>query len=302
MILKIAAALVSLNLLMVTGDFRPAKVPKNELSNSAIKSTEGKTLGLGFYSKAQFQKSIGLADKLPKNFPNQPVKAGIFPHDLTHAEYVAHLLKNLKNQEPKNILLIGPNHLERGIGKISTTSADWTTPFGIVSANKEVIDELLKHSAVIEDDELFKGEHSINGIIPYLAYYLPTTKIIPLSLKAEVNLKEINSLLDSLKTILPAGTVVIASVDFSHYLTSLEAQNHDLITAEALKKKDYYKIMSFGTRFNDYLDSPPSVALLLAWLVKNNVNRSQILFNTNSGLLANKFDLPVTSYFEMIYY
>lgn len=278
-----------------------ASFSKNNLSKKTLSSEQ--ILDVKYYSPNQFQKTTKLANELPDNFPeNQTIKAGIFPHDLTHAEYIAHFLKNLKKQNPKNILLIGPNHFERGVSNILTTKVSWSTPFGKVLANEEIVFKLLQSTAAHEDALTIQQEHSINGILPYLAYYLPETHLIPLIFKSELNLRDIHYLVTTLDTILPADTVILASVDFSHYLISEEAKTKDAITTSILKTLDYQKIMSFGSRFNDYTDSPPSIALLLSWLSKNNIRNIKILFQTNSGILANNFTQPVTSYFEVVYY
>jgi AmmeMemoRadiSam system protein B len=152
------------------------------------------------------------------------------------------------------------------------------------------------------DSDVIEADHSINGILPYLEYYLPQTTVVPLIMKSEVTLRDIEYLFSELKNSVPPDTVFLAAVDFSHYLTSQEATDNDRLTAQYLQNLDYQKIMSWGTRFNDYLDSPPSIALLLYWVRNQGIKNSKIVFNTNSGILANSLSLPVTSYFEVIYY
>lgn len=260
-------------------------------------------LGLEYYTPNQFQATIFRANQLADNFPRPvAVRAGIVPHDLTHAEYAVHLLKNLQQQKPKVIVLIGPNHFERGTSNLLTATADWTTPYGTVTANKQTITNLTAHSAVTVDNATLQHEHSINGLLPYLAYYLPGTQIIPLIVKAEVTQRDLDYLLDTLDAVLPPGTIFLASVDFSHYLTSEQAQTNDQVTVQALQTLDAQKIMSFGQRFNDYVDSPPSIALLLTWAKRQHLQGVTILNNTNSGLLAHVPSASVTSYFEVVYY
>jgi len=254
------------------------------------------------YYPNQFNKTINLSGQLSKTFTNNEISAGIIPHDITHGEYIAHFFNNLKKQNPKKIILIGPNHFELGSSRIITTAKNWSTPYGIVKADQNNIQKLLENPAIIENNQVVENEHSISGIVPYIAYYLPQVEITPLILKAELSLNDIGILNDIINTKLDDDIMIVASVDFSHYLTSGQAVNRDLVTQKALAEFDYRKIMSFGPSFNDYLDSPPTIALLLKWLESNNIKNNKILYNTNSGILSNNFSDPVTSYFEMIYY
>ena len=259
--------------------------------------------GLHYYWPDQFQKTLLIADHLPDKIPeNIDIKAAIIPHDLTHGEYIAHLLQHLKRQSPSAVILVGPNHYERGAANILTSDDSWSTPFGIVEPNKVSVQKITSATNVKIDSDVIETDHSVNGILPYLEYYLPQTTIIPLVMKSEVTLRDIEYFFTELKNSAPADVIVLAAVDFSHYLTGQQAESNDRLTAQYLQNLDYQKIMSLGTHFNDYLDSPPSIALLLYWAKNQGVKNSQIIFNTNSGILANDLSLPVTSYFEVIYY
>jgi AmmeMemoRadiSam system protein B len=259
--------------------------------------------GLHYYEPNQFQKNLLVAQRLPDEIPeNIVIRAAIFPHDLAHGEYIAHLLRHLQNQSPSTVILIGPNHYERGTTNILTSGDSWSTPFGTVESNQTVIQKITSNTNIKIDSDVIETDHSINGLLPYLEYYLPQTTIVPLVLKSEVTLRDVEYLFTELKKSSPADAVILAAVDFSHYLTSQQAEINDDQTAQHLQNLDYQKVMSWGTRFNDYLDSPPSIALLLYWVKNQGVKNTQIVFNTNSGILANDLSLPVTSYFEVIYY
>ncbi len=274
-----------------------ASQPKENSSPSII------IRGLHYYWPDQFQKTLLIADRLPDEIPeNTVIKAAIFPHDLTHGEYVAHLLRHLKKQSPSTVILVGPNHYERGATNILTSDDSWSTPFGLIEPNRAAIQKITPNTNVKIDSDIIEADHSINGILPYLEYYLPQITVVPLIMKSEVTLRDIEHLFSRLKNSVPPDTVFLAAVDFSHYLTSREATNNDRLTAQYLQNLDYQKIMSWGTSFNDYLDSPPSIALLLYWVKNLGIKNSKIIFNTNSGILARNLSWPVTSYFEVIYY
>lgn len=274
---------------------------KNTDNTQPIYRTES-TLTSNYYYPHQFNQALALAETLEKSFSGTDIQGGIIPHDITHGEYIAHFFQNLQDQNPEYILLIGPNHYEHGSTPLITSSANWTTQSGTLETASDIVNELLTYGSFSESNDIIENEHTISGIVPYFSYFLPETKLIPLIFKAEVTLYEIDLLIELLENVLPENTVIVAAVDFSHYLTSGEATENDKVTAEALQSLDYQTLLSFGPRFNDYLDSPPSIAFLLRWLEKHNITESTILYNTNSGLLANNPNQPTTSYFEVIYY
>lgn len=273
---------------------------KKETGERIIPSSE--YLKSSYFTEKQFNQTIRLAEQLAIDFPAERIKAGIVPHDLRHAEYIAHFLKNLKNQSPETILLIGPNHREFGHSSLITASNYWQTYFGVLQTNQELINILKEKGLVSDEPWVVEQDHTIAGIVPYIAYYLPKTKIVPLIFKSEFGVTDIENLVSSLENILPKSIVIIAAVDFSHYLTSRQAEESDKVTAKALADFDYQKILSFGERFNDYVDSPPSIAFLMLWMQKQGVKNIEILANTNSGKLEHRETEPVTSYFEAIYY
>ncbi len=236
------------------------------------------------------------------SWPTEKIYGSIVPHDIQHLEYAFDVIQHLARQNVSTIVIIGPNHYERGAVNILTADIAWSTPKGLIKQNSSIIRSLLDKYGVQSDPTVIQGDHSVTGIMPVIAQFMPNARIIPLILKAETSTAQISSLALGLGEILPQNSAVIASVDFSHYLSAEEAAAHDKITAKLLTGLDSSGIMSFGTAFNDYVDSPASISLLFELMKNFGSVKSVILANTNSGLLANNMSVPVTSYFEMVYY
>lgn len=260
-------------------------------------------LPVKFYATELFVSSLNKSERLAADYPStKKIIAGIVPHDLAHSEYIAYFFRKLKKQSPKTIILIGPNHWEGGSSNFITTAYSWSTAFGTLSADSITIKRLVSNNLASQDSGVMINEHSISGLIPYISFYLPNAKILPLILKSEASHEEIATMANWLNNNLPKSTIMIASVDFSHYLTSKQAQLNDLVTETALKNLDTEKIMSFGKKFNDYLDSPPAIDLLLTWARRQGSTGNKILFHNNSGNLSGNANVPVTSYFVATYY
>jgi len=80
---------------------------------------------------------------------------------------------------------------------------------------------------------------------------------VPLTLKVDMSVEDIQSLAVLLKTILPKDAVIVGSVDFSHYQTSPVATFHDERTTSIIRSFDYDRVGSIE------VDSPPSVRLVM---------------------------------------
>jgi hypothetical protein len=252
------------------------------------------------YSQKTFSAGLTLSESLDAAFPSQEIIGGIIPHDLNHSEYIAHFFRELSKTNPSTILLVGPNHYERGASHVITSRMDWQSPEGIVHVPDPYVTSILSGYPATENAEVLQGEHSIGGIMPYIAYFMPDVEVVPVILKVETTEQELLQLEETLTSILPEDSIVVSAVDFSHYLTAREAEIRDQVTRRALETFDIETIQSFGSAFNDYLDSPPSIAFLLSWSKRKNAREIQILYNTNSGILGNDMYSPVTSYFEAV--
>jgi len=269
----------------------------NEIKLDSNKK-EGTILGS---QSIKFDKTSAVpANKSNKKFPNTKIMGGVIPHDARMKKYIFHFFQGIENQDFKRIILLTPNHKEKGFGKIFTSDYFWPTEYGLLKSDKEFINELNK-IGIKNNYEVVSGEHAVSDLVPFIKMSFPEKKIIPLIFKYSTTEKELRKLKTKILSLWNEETIVIAAVDFSHYLSVSEANKHDEITKKALLNYDYQTILSFGKNFNQYLDSPPAMALFLM-LMKEKSNKVSILKQTNSGYLSNSLKEPSTSYFEIVYY
>jgi AmmeMemoRadiSam system protein B len=266
-------------------------------------TAEQDSLPVIYYDPINWQNGQRLASQAATvPWPTVKISGAIIPHDILHQEYAVDVIQHLATQNVSTLVIIGPNHYERGAVNIHTADIAWTTPKGTVNQDQVIIKKLLDDYGIQSDPTVIQGDHSVTGIMPVIAQYLPNVCVVPLLLKAETSNEQIASLAKGLYEMLPGNSAVIASVDFSHYLTGDQAAANDKKTATILTELNSTAIMSIGPSFNNYVDSPPSIALFLELMKNNQANRSTILANTNSGYLVNSNATSVTSYFEMVYY
>lgn len=266
---------------------------KTEQKNSFLP-----THPLVFFDKDTFYAGIEHSKKESKTFANQ-ISGGIIPHHLFPGFIITDFFSRLSNQSPTTIILIGPNHYERGDYNVLSSLYGWETPFGIVEPNKQIIQELATNKLIKIDETNFPKDHAVAGIMPFVKHHLPNTKVVPLLLSGFMTKEDITVLSHRLKNYVGKDTVIAAAVDFSHYLTNPQAQEKDKTTFELMKSFNYDQLLSLN---NDYLDSPPSIATLLMTMQDLNTTDMELLYHTNSGEMQKNDSIETTSYFSIAYY
>lgn len=241
----------------------------------------------GNFYTGDFSESISLSS----------IKGGVIPHHLVADKLIARVFNQLKNQKPETIILIGPNHKNSG-APIITSSLGWQTPFGVVDVDQKLLKDISASGGVQQNDKIISKEHSMGNIMPFVKYYLPETKVVPLILQNDITLKEANAFGEKLAGLINDDTIILASIDFSHYLTSAEAEKKDQETILALQSWNLGRIFIMN---DDYLDSPASIGILFKTMEKAGMNDFTILNHTNSGVLLGNKNIATTSYITLLF-
>lgn len=261
-------------------------------------STARQDIQVKFLSPEKF------ADSLHKFPPykqqHTQVKGIVVPHHLLASVYIAQGLQSASSHAVTRVVLIGPNHNEKGQAKFQSIDARFLYPGGSYLTQSKVVAKLTSTGLVRLEPETFPAEHSIAGLIPFLAMYFPKAEVVPIVVKQNVDKTEVEAVAKELARLDNSRTVFVASVDFSHYLRSQQAEQNDQLTAEFLQTMDIAGILSLkGT--SDYMDSPGSIALLFATLKKLNATHAEMLQHGNSEDIIGEPGGQVTSYFTVTY-
>jgi hypothetical protein len=241
---------------------------------------------------------VTLKDKELESY--RGVKGIISTHHTLASELIHDLFISIKDNQYDSIVIIGPDHNSREGLKIITSDAGWSTPFGTLELNETYHKRLLAHPYMAVNNAIMKNEHSSGAIIPYVKYYFPDASINTVAIPATLNLKESEDLGVFLSEMIDVeNTLLIASLDFSHYLTVLDAYKMDEITLKAIQEKNYRKIMGFT---NDNVDSPQTLIAFLAYMDEIGCSHKILLDHKNSYDLVPADYHSTTSYFSFIFY
>jgi AmmeMemoRadiSam system protein B len=143
-------------------------------------------------------------------------------------------------------IVMGPNHTGAGKPFSIMIRDNWRTPLGDVRIDIELANRLLKSSKYLEEDEnAHASEHSIEVQLPFLQYFKPDIKLVPIVLSYAV----IDVYRDIGKTIARAvresrnKVVILASSDMTHYEPQSSAQRKDAEAIEAIVALDENMLM-----------------------------------------------------------
>ena len=251
-----------------------------------------------FYDEKSFLEGVNQAKAVKRSVTYKMI-GGITPHHLAVGFILADFYNRLLWQKPTTIILLGPNHYERGNFKALTSLYGWQTPFGIVEPDETIINALIKQDLVRVDENTLPNDHAVAGSMPFIKYYIPDAKVVPILLSGGASEKESEILANRLKDFVKGDVVIIAPVDFSHYLTNKEAQEKDKVTLKVMKDFDYRQLFLMN---NDYLDSPPSIGTILMVMQKLGTTHMDLLYHSNSGEIQKNDSIQTTSYFSIAFY
>jgi MEMO1 family protein len=218
------------------------------------------------------------------------IYGGITSHHFLAAEKVNTFFYSLKKQNPKTVVIIGPNHYSVGKSDVLISRYPYKTPWGWLNPDRDVIEKLINAKIATNDEDPFSKEHSISALVGFVKYNLPDAKIVPIILKRNATQNKVNNLAEKLDIILPKDSVVVASVDFSHHLNVLTSKYHDEKSISAISSFDFERI------FSSEIDSPGSVYALEKYLESKHA-QSMSYENTNSSEFSkDPSQSDVTSY------
>jgi AmmeMemoRadiSam system protein B len=156
--------------------------------------------------------------------PAEPahIVAGIVPHaGWTYSgSTAAKVFKSVKEKvSPETFLIFGAVH-SWGVDRASMfAEGEWLTPCGTV----EIDAELAKVILSLESDEIIDNmlahsrEHSIEVQIPFIQYFFPNAKILPIMISPEAGASKIGQKIGKMLTEQQKNVFVLGSTDLTHY-------------------------------------------------------------------------------------
>lgn len=225
--------------------------------------------------------------------PIENVVAGIVPHHILAEEMIDKFFKTISKKDMDCLVLLSPNHTNCGRYKIYTSNKDWDTGVGVLKSDNKTIEKLSFNKLISVDNNILQNEHGIGTLLPYIKYYMPNVKIVPIIISSNLEREEFARFKDLLwESLESKNTVVVGSVDFSHYLSCEQALLKDLEMKKIIENENLFKIERLNS---DYLDSPYVLLEILDFKKRKNANKCFWLEHKNAqDYLKNKVNETTT--------
>jgi MEMO1 family protein len=244
-----------------------------------------------FFDERAFARAMARSEAIPARRVDG-ARAVIVPHHWLAGDLIVTGLRDAAaGRRVRRVVLIGPNHIGAGGASVTTSERAWATPFGMVEADAAV-GRLVRRGLATERPDILTYEHSIAGLVPAIARLMPDARIVPLAVRRMPE-SGIRRVAEAVAELSGEETLVVASVDFSHYRSGPEARSRNAESIRTLRTQDVAGLLRYG---NEHMDSPASIAILVAAMRTAGANRFVLGADTDSSAITGIAAPPVTSY------
>jgi len=203
--------------------------------------------------------------KTEGNEKDEPVNGAILPHHNLVSDYIDAFYRGIADSEVERIILISPNHSDIGSHYIQSTTELPTS----LTLDEPLITALEAKGAVGVESISFGAEHGIMVHIYKLEEYFPDAKVTPIILKWKTPQENLDRLIAAIEDeVGKEGTLVIASIDFSHFVTEKTAVENDERTMNWLEawgagilEEDISLEMIWELEHTTHLDTPSATGM-----------------------------------------
>ena len=255
----------------VAGSFYPSN--PQELSQSIQQCLEASPLG-----------PMGVRS------PSQALVGGLVPHaGYTYSGPCASHLYARFDPSIARVILLGVNHQGRGYRAALSPAEFWQTPLGLVKTDQEFNGLLQSQVDFLRQDEIaHHSEHSIEVHLPFLQHMLGEFSFTPISL-AHISIEECAELGAAVASVLgdtiggKTRTIVLASSDLSHYLSSRETTRLDHLALDEVTALNPRALVEIAEQENITMCGLLPTAVLLFAANALGVKRADLLMHCDSG-------------------
>ncbi len=166
------------------------------------------------------------------------IAGGVVPHHSVAESIIEDFFSNIAKVEYlETIVLLSPNHFD---------SVNFAKEEAFISVSKDArdLDGLEIDNSLLNDlsvknkfefnSSFIKLDHGITNLLPFIKKHFPKTKIVPILVPFETDKEKIKKLAKDINSKISSNGIVIASVDFSHYLPKSVADLHDIKSTRTL--------------------------------------------------------------------
>lgn len=253
---------------------------------------------ISYFKKFSYKEKIITNKNISNNTPSS-ITSGVVPHHLLAEKIIQNFFNYIfLKEKPDTIVLLSPDHFQNGTlcNEVSFISPEpEIKEFKGLLVDSFLLKKLAEKNNFCFNNSFIALEHGITNLLPYIKNYSPKTKILPILIPAVISEKQMILLVEIINSQASSKTIIIASVDFSHYFPKDVASFHDVKSIRVLlnfEKDNFQKLevdcwqCLYGARFFAKL---------------RNQENPKIIGYGNSADFLKKEDNRTTSYFSVVF-
>jgi AmmeMemoRadiSam system protein B len=234
----------------------------------------------------------------PQRAPEIKVTGIAIPHHLLAADLIARGFWAASGNRYDRVVLLSPDHFSKSRRAFATTRRDIETVLGTIRTDQAVAGALLSEAQLFDDSDLFKQEHGVAALLPFVKHFFPDASIVPIVVSYGSTRADWNAAVAVLRTFLGPTTLVVQSTDYSHYLTHAVALQRDQETLNVIAANDVGAVVRLAQP--DHLDSKGSQYVQMRLQAEVYKARGTVIASRSSAEYGANGD-RTTSYVVTIY-
>jgi poly-gamma-glutamate synthesis protein (capsule biosynthesis protein) len=190
------------------------------------------------------------------------VRGALVNHHVLASDLLEHLFQRLAlcGSDITRVIILSPDHYFQGQTPISTGVVRYIWKRKFIDSDEDAVRALTKTKIATSNQKLFRREHGVGALIPFMMEAFPGAKIVPIMVRSDVSKTEAKQLSAWVNLLLDEKTLLIVSSDMSHYLPERTALQKDQQTLTAFEKQS---TSFFWSANDDHLDFGKGVWIAL---------------------------------------
>jgi MEMO1 family protein len=193
-------------------------------------------------------------------------------------------------------VIIGPTHSGRGKPYSVMAGGTWKTPLGNVEVDAELAQRIIERTGYLEADDLaHQEEHAVEVQLPFLQYFKPDVRIVPIILggaSLDVLQKIGRGIAAAIKE-LEREAVILASGDMTHYEPQQTARDKDMKAVEAMLALDEVELTNRYQGLHISMCAYGPAACLIAAAKELGAGAAELVKYMTSGDTTGDYDAVV---------
>lgn len=195
------------------------------------------------------------------------------------------VFSRIKNYD--TYIIAGPNHTGYGPEASIYCEGSWLMPLGEMKIDNEIAKSIVSSSEFLKPDfDAHMKEHSIEVQLPFIQYFNPEAKIVPITLRIydwEICNDIAVAIAETLKKFNRKNVLLVASTDMTHYEPQKLAEKKDNMAIEKILEMDPEGLIETVTHYNITMCGAFPAAAMLQASIKLGAKSPELVKYTTSA-------------------